>query len=191
MFGSKNFALDTSIYFGSTLFDDEIVYNVQNVNLPGIDFSHPQIPSRTGAYLNNTSDQITFNDLQLTILLDESFSIWLKLMAKAFSMVTVPDANFSKNEGDSFILITDSQGNTLLKVWYRNSKILNIGDLNYSSSNDNNVLVLDLALKYDYMDIEFNGQLISSNPQAIVRADAVFDLNNKPTDIITTSSSET
>ena len=184
---SKNFALDTSIYFGSTLFDDETVYNVQNVNLPGLDFSHPQISSRTGAMFNATADQVTFNDLSLTILLDEDFNIWLKLMSMAFSMVNVPDADFTKNEGDSFILITDSLGNVKLKVWYRNSKIMSVGDLNYSSSNENMNIVLDLMLKYDYMDIEFNGQLISSNPDATVRADAVFDISGRPTDVITTT----
>jgi hypothetical protein len=184
--GNKNYALDTSIYFGSTLFTEGTIYNVQSVNLPGVDFSHPQIASRSGALITGEADNITFNDLQLTLIIDEGFSIWTEIMTNAFNMVSVTKSMFNKNYHDAYVIITDSQGNDILKVWFRNAQITSIGDLPFSSSNMNEHLTLDIGLKYDYMEIQEENFLISINGIATVKADAV-KVNGVITNDIVTS----
>jgi hypothetical protein len=183
---SKNYALDTSIYFGTTLFSEETLYNVQSVNLPGVDFSHPQIASRSGALITGQADNITFNDLQITLIIDEGFSIWKEVMVNAFKMVKVTQPMFNKNYHDAYVIITDSQGNDILKVWFRNAQITSIGDLPFASSNMNEHLTLDIGLKYDYMEIQDDKYLISVNGIATVKADAV-EVNGKTTGAIVSS----
>lgn len=183
---NKNFALDTSIYFGTTLFSEDTLYNVQSVNLPGVDFSHPQIASRSGALITGQADNITFNDLQLTLIIDEGFNIWKDIMTNAFKMVNVTKPMFNKNFHDAYVVITDSQGNDILKVWFRNAQITSIGDLSFASSNMNEHLTLDVGLKYDYMEIQDDNYLISINGIAAVKADAV-EANGKTTGEIVTS----
>jgi hypothetical protein len=183
---NKNFALDTSIYFGTTLFAEDTLYNVQSVNLPGVDFSHPQIASRSGALITGQADNITFNDLQLTLIIDEGFNIWKDIMTNAFKMVKVTQPMFNKNFHDAYVVITDSQGNDILKVWFRNAQITSIGDLSFASSNMNEHLTLDVGLKYDYMEIQDDNYLISINGIAVVKADAV-ETNGKTTGGIVTS----
>jgi hypothetical protein len=183
---NKNFALDTSIYFGTTLFTEDTLYNVQSVNLPGVDFSHPQIASRSGALITGQADNITFNDLQITLIIDEGFNIWKEVMVNAFKMVRVTQPMFDKNFRDAYVVITDSQGNDILKVWFRNAQITSIGDLSYASSNMNEHLTLDVGLKYDYMEIQDDSYLISINGIATVKADAA-EVNGKTTGDIVSS----
>ena len=184
--GNKNYALDTSIYFGTTLFSEGTLYNVQSVNLPGVNFSNPQIASRSGALIAGQADNITFNDLQLTLIIDESFSIWKEVMINAFKMVNVTQSMFNKNYHDAYVIITDSQGNDILKVWFRNAQITSIGDLPFASSNMNEHLTLDIELQYDYMEIQDDNFLISVNGIATVRADAVEE-NGKTTGVVVSS----
>lgn len=153
MLGNKNFALDTSIYFGSPLLDQDVIYNVQNVTLPGLTFNHQQIGTKFGTFLNSTADSVEFNDLQISILLDDNFISWTKLINIALNMVSV-DKGFAAKEEDSYIMITNAMGNEVTRINFYNSKIMSIGDLNYSSANENEILSLDITIKYDYFKIE-------------------------------------
>jgi hypothetical protein len=181
MTGLKNFALDTSIYFGSALLSNDTLYNVQTVNIPGVDFSHAQVGGRAGALFNVQADTITFSDLNLSIIVDEQFKIWKEVMLKALKRINVQDGTFSNKENDSFIVIVDSQGNDLLKIWFKNSRIINVGDMTYTHAGENNLVLLDLSLKYDYFEIEEQNYIILTHPNLTISEDALVDLDGKIT----------
>jgi hypothetical protein len=151
---SKSYALDTSIIFGTTIFDKKVEYNVQTVNLPGITVAHPELTNKSGSAIFMQSDTLTYSELSLTIILDEGFAIWSELVSYFHKMVNNQTGALGDVEGDSYVSITDTSGNVILKVWFRNSKLETVGDLSFASSNTDENLILDISLKYDYFELE-------------------------------------
>ena len=170
----KDNALDTNIVFGTTLFGKEVHYRVQNVNLPGIDVAHPEIGNKRGAKIFDTADDLNYTPLSITVIVDEKLNVWKEFISMMHDMIDPTNGKLKQVEGDSYINITDSQGNPILNVFYRNTKLESVGELAYSTINENNLLVLDITVKYDYFEIEKEDTLLldTSNPVSTTEADA-------------------
>lgn len=150
---TRNFTRDTQVEFGTNLFGEETIYNVQNVLIPGIDTINVEVPNR-GVMAEIQGDQITFQELNLTLLVDEEMKVWKDVMKHMFDHISLPSGEFELNQADSWVTIRDSAGRIMLNIVFHDSNITNIGSLNYDTTGEDGELVLDISIRYDYFSIE-------------------------------------
>jgi len=145
----RNFQRDTQIEFGTRLFDEVITYNVQNVLLPGIDMDDAEAHTR-GIKALIQGDSVEFQELSLTIIVDEEMKVWKDLMKKMFEHIEIPDNTFTLNPADSWITIRNSKGEDVMTVTFYESHITTIGSLSYDSTGEDDELIMDISIRYDY-----------------------------------------
>lgn len=153
---TRNFQRDTQVEFGTRLFGEVTSYNVQNVIIPGIDTTNIEVPNR-GVMAMVQGDQIDFQELNVTILVDEELNTWKDLMKHMFDHIELPSGNFELNQANSWITIRDSAGRVMLNLVFHNSNITNVGSLSYDTTGEDTELTLDVSLRYDYFSIESEG----------------------------------
>lgn len=155
---NRNLATSTNMIFGSTLFDNEEYY-IRDVNLPGMTFSLPNgytSPSAFNTSLNLEPDTIDYNPLNVNFLVDEDLQIWKTIINKA-KMASVGLLNDIENDkSTSWIIIKDNNGNTRMKIVYKDCVISDISDMSYSSGSNDEELTFSVTLMYSEFIIEDN-----------------------------------
>ena len=146
---TRNFQRDTQIEFGTSIFGEDVTYNIQNVIIPGIDMDSAETFNR-GAKALIQGDAIEYQELNLTIIVDEEMKVWKELMGFLFENVNTQEATFNLNPGDSWITIRNSKGADILTIEFSASHITNIGSLSYDASGEDDELIMDISLRYDY-----------------------------------------
>lgn len=150
---TRNFQRDTQIEFGTLLFGEEIIYNIQNVMIPGVDVDSPEV------FVNGVkgllqADALDFQELNITILIDEELKVWKELMAYMFKNVNIPNKTFDVNPAQSWVTIRNSKGEEVMTCTFHDSHITNIGSLSYDSTGEDDELVLDVSIRYDWFEIK-------------------------------------
>ena len=146
-------ALNTNSLFTTTLFTPDTAYHIQDANIPGISITHPQETTRVGI-VNFQGNIITYNELSVKLLVDEDLLAW-KEIVKIFQTYHVPGtSDCLPIVGESFMEIFDSKSNYLFKICFHNCYLHSLGDLSYTTTDDNNLVILDVVLVYDYYTVE-------------------------------------
>jgi hypothetical protein len=160
----NNYNLTTNIVFGTTLFGEEMTFNVQSVNLPGIGIAYSKANSRYDV-LNPTIayESLEFPALQVTFLSDEDMKIWMQFITL---IVSSRDVDFFNNHHDAWIAIKTNNGKPVAKINYINIVVTNISDLTYDFGSDNTEQTFTVDIQYDYYEIE-NVMLIRDRAIAI------------------------
>lgn len=148
----RNFQRDTQVEFGTLLFDEEVTFNIQNVTLPGITTSNPEMYNKS-VKMFNQGDSYEFEEITLTFIADEDMEVWKSIMNNMFKHIELPSGNFELNPADSWITINSSAGEQILKLYLHNCSINSVGSLSYSTTTDDEVLTFDVTINYDYFDI--------------------------------------
>lgn len=149
---TRNFQRDTQVEFGTLLFGEEAVFNIQNVTLPGISTTNPEVHKR-GVKGFLQGDSMEFEEITLTFLADEEMTVWKQVMGHMFDHIEIPSGNMTMNSADSWITINGSDGGKVLKLYLHNCSINNIGSLQYDTTSEDEVLTFDVSLNYDYFEI--------------------------------------
>jgi len=150
---NKNFTHNSNYYFGTTLFTDNVLYNIQQVNLPGVAFSHIKT-SKSSVEGFLTGDTLVFNALNVNIIVDEKLETWQSIMSTIFVMREQDKGLGSDLEGQAWIVLQDDNGHNILKVTYHSARIESIGDLEFNSISEDEIITLDIGLVYDNFTIE-------------------------------------
>jgi len=149
---SNNLAQKTNFNAGSNQLQLSQIY-LNSVNIPGINFSHPELSSRAGSKLNLTGDTLTYNNLSIEILVDEDFNIYHEISTKIFNNISPITGSFANIEFDFWIDINNSKGYHLFKMEFNSCRIESIGDIQLETNSDETEFTLPVELKFDYFNI--------------------------------------
>ena len=147
----NNLAEQTNYLAGSPIFDDFTLYIVR-CNIPGLNFSPPEIGGRFGAKLHSTADFVSYNNMSIDILVDEDFKVYLELM-KYFKKKVRMDMGYDCGSFPFWIQVNNNKGNHLFKLLFTNCHFVSMSDFQLDSQSDNSQQTLTLEIAYDYYDI--------------------------------------
>lgn len=155
----NNLSQKTNYTAGSGSLDLASIY-LTTVNIPGINFGHPEIGGRSGGRLNVTGDTIVYNTLSFEMLIDEDFKLYQEFMTKVFNNVNQTSGQFASQEFDFWIDINNNKGHKLFKIEFFNCRIESIGDIQLDTTDDITEHTLSVEIKYDYYTMDYQGYRI-------------------------------
>ena len=149
----RNFTHNSNFIFTTNLFNDEQTsYGIQEVNLPGMSFSHIQV-QRHSVLGNIQGDTITYNDLSLNIIVDEELNTWKEIVNKMQEMRNPDVSTAEKKEEMGYLEIQDDNTNKVLKLEFYGMIVESIDDLAYSTNGEDEIITMGVTIKYDYYQI--------------------------------------
>lgn len=151
----NNLAQGTNYTAGSSELD-LLPFYLTTVNIPGLNFSHPEIGGRTGAKLNLSGDSITYNTLSMEVLIDEDFQIYDDIITKIYNTVSPNSGSFANTEFNFWVQINNSKGNPLFKLEFFNCRFESVGDIQLNTQDSETEHTMALEVKYDYYRKEDN-----------------------------------
>lgn len=151
----NNLAQKTNYIAGSDKLP-KLPFYLTTVNIPGINFSHPEIGGRYGSRLNVVGDSITYNELSFEMLVDENFEIYHEFMDKVVHNINPESGTFAPIEFDFWIQINNNKGNKLFKINFTNCRISSLDDIILDSQDDITEYIMSVSIRYDYYTIEKN-----------------------------------
>lgn len=122
---------------------------IKSFSIPGISFSHPSLPTRSGVNLKLGADNISFGDLDLEVLLDSNFNTYFELLDLAFKEVDWDYDSYSMPRFNLWVVSRDSKGNEKFRFDFINCRINSIGNLTLEPEADLGAMI-SLSLSYDY-----------------------------------------
>jgi hypothetical protein len=150
---SRSYSLGTNSLFTTTLLSSASSYFIQEWNLPGISINHQTESTKVGI-INLQGDINEYAPLDLKLIVDEDLLLW-KEIVQVFQKYQIPGTNQCEPiTGESFIELYDSKNKYLFKVVFHNCYFKNLGDLRYMTTDDNEIITVDLSIVYDYYTIE-------------------------------------
>jgi len=157
MTNTNNFSQKTNFTAGSNSLE-LLPFYLTSLNIPGINFSHVEVPYKNGSLINFTGDSVVYNTLSIEALVDEDFKIYHEIMSKINENVDVESGQFSNVEFDFWIQINNNKGNTLFKLEFYNCRIESIGDIQLDTQDDMTEFTMPIEIKFDYFK---NSNLVS------------------------------
>ncbi len=148
----NNLAQKTNYLAGSDKLELMPFY-LTSVNVPGVNFSHPEIGGRYGSRLNVTGDTLVYNTLAFEMLIDEDFKIYHEFMDKVFKNINPETGSYATQEFDFWIQINNNKGNKLFKIEFYNCRIESVGDILLDSQDDSTEHLMNVDIKYDYFRV--------------------------------------
>lgn len=148
----NNLAQKTNFTAGSDKFEN-LPFYLTNVNIPGINFSYPEVGGRGSAKLNLTGDTITYNPLSFEMLIDEDFNIYNEFMGAIKDNISVESSSFADNTFTFWVEINNNKGNKIMKFEFYNCRIESLGDIMLDTQDDITEHTLSVEIKYDYFSI--------------------------------------
>lgn len=151
---NRNFTHSSNFIFITNLFNDEQTsYAVQEVNLPGLSFSHVQASTRS-SMLNLQADTLNFNDLTLNLVVDENLKVWKEIVGKLTRMRDASTTEGENIEEMSFLEVHDDNSKLVLKLEFSGCMIESIDDLSFSTISEDEIITCSVTLKYDYYQVQ-------------------------------------
>ena len=102
-------------------------------------------------------DSLTYNDLAVTILLDEELKSYMEVY-EALTLAHDPIDNVLRSQEpmfDGILFITTNKNNVSFKITFFNMWIETVSDIQFmTTSTDDNNLSFTIGTKYDYYVIE-------------------------------------
>lgn len=148
----NNLAQKTNYIAGSDKLE-LLPFYLTTVNIPGINLSHVEMGSRSGARFNVTGDTIVYNTLSFEMLIDEDFNIYHEFMDKITSNINPESGSFASIEFDFWIEINNNKGNKLFKMEFYNCRVETISDIQLDTQDDMTEHTMSVDVKYDYYKV--------------------------------------
>jgi len=150
---NRNFTHNSNFIFQTNLFNkEETIYSIQECNLPGISFSHIQI-NKSSVTGNFQGDTATYNDLSLTLIVDEKLTIWKDIVKTLQKMRDPYPSEAEEIVEYSYLEIHDDNSNLVVKLEFVDCLIESIGDLIYNTTEEDEIMTCEVSIKYDYYNI--------------------------------------
>lgn len=153
MAANRNFTHNSNFFFQTNLFnEEETSYAIQECNLPGMNFSHIQVAS-SAVFGNLEGDTITYNDLILSLIIDEDLVVWKEIIEKMQRMRNPLTSEGELYEKKGFLEIHDDNSNLIVKLEFTGMMIEVIDDLNYNTIEEDEIITCTVTIRYDYYTI--------------------------------------
>ena len=150
MAANRNFTHNSNFFFQTNLFNkDETSYAVQECNLPGLNFSHIQISKRS-VFANEQGDTISYNDLNISLIIDEDLVVWKDIITSMQNMrnpVTTKGEEYMKY---GYLIIQDDNTNQIIKLEFIDMIIESIDDMTFNTNSEDEIITCTVTIKYDY-----------------------------------------
>lgn len=150
---TRNFTHNSNFIFGTNLFGEETTYAIQECTLPGVTFSHIDI-GRQSVMGHMQGDTLVYNDLSISIIIDEELKTWKEIVQSMQQMRNPVDGNGKIIEKMGWLEIHDDNTNKILKLDFVGMMLESIDDLQYSTNSEDEIITCSIGLKYDYYTIE-------------------------------------
>ena len=128
---------------------------MQSFTIPGISFSHPEYGGRYGSKVKFQADCITFNQVTLQLLLDETFNSYREFMQKAFSLYNPQNGTFTQKDFNIFIVPNNTKGHPLFVCNIYDCKIESIDDIDLGLSDSSPYNTFSVTITYNYYTMSF------------------------------------
>ena len=152
MSSNRNFTHNSNFMFQTNLFkEEETIYAIQECNLPGMSFSHIQL-SKSSVFGNMQGDTLTYNDLLISIIIDEELLVWKEIVNNLQKMRN-PESTGEQIMKIGYLIIQDDNTNEVLRLEFTDMMVENIDDLNYSTNTDDEIITCTVTIRYDYYTI--------------------------------------
>lgn len=152
---ANSFSTSTNIQFASLEMPD-IWWNAQSFTVPSIVVTPPQINNRSGALVNLGSDTTNFDELNISVILDNEWKVYDELYAHFVKRLNVETGEFIK-EGtfDIWIQFFNGKGEPVKKFDFYRCRLTSFGGLDVSTQDTEDTLnTLQLTFVFDYMDYD-------------------------------------
>jgi len=147
---SRNFTHNSNFLFQTNLFtEEETTYAIQECPLPGLSFSHIQIGARS-VLGNVQGDTLNFNDLTISLIIDEELKVWKEIVQKMLKMRNPENSLGEQIQKYSYLEIHDDNSKEVLKLEFIDCTIESIDDLMYNTTSQDEVITCSVTIKYDY-----------------------------------------
>lgn len=146
---SPNFADASRYLVGSDTLKLTPFY-LKDFQIPGVSLSHPELSNRSGTKLHVSADSITFDNLDLNVIIDSEFLTYFELLDWITNTVNVPLGRFS-NETDFnlWVRVMDDKYNLRFRLDFHNCRINSLGGINLSPDTEVGFTV-PVNISYDY-----------------------------------------
>lgn len=155
----NNFAQPTNFVCGSNALNLTSIY-CQSINIPGITMNHAYLGTGFGSALNVTGDNIIFNTLNLSFLLDENYDIYFEFLEKLNKNISSTNGTFATQEFDFFIDVSNNKGNHVFKINLFNCRLNSISDIDLDTHSEETAMTFQVEFLYDHYEFERNGKII-------------------------------
>lgn len=143
-----NLAGNTRIKFGFNILDDEVVNNINNVSIPGVSLEALEL-TQSGNHNLFSGDTLDFDDLQISMIIDEGYVGWYSLYKSLLS-----NKNALTTNGDSWVVFTSDNHKDGVKITFRGCLLTNISGFDFDMNSTDDVIVMTLTIKFEDMSIE-------------------------------------
>ena len=154
----RNIGLNSNAVFRTALFSDDlkennnITYFISSFKLPNIELEGQEIRTHTGK-ITLPGEVALFNPCTISLIVDEKLEVYKKFFELLNKYNKVGTSAGCGRIADSWIEVFDSKNHYLFRIVFHNSKLDSIGEFTYSNG-DNQILTLDIVLKFDYFTME-------------------------------------
>ena len=153
MAATRNFTHNSNFIFQTNLFGEETTYSIQEVALPGMGFSHVEV-GKSSVLGNLQGDTINYNDLSIGVIMDEELLIWKEIVGTMQNKMRDPYSGTGDIESKyGHLEIHDDNSKLVLKLEFTGIMIESIDDLAYNTNADDEIITVNINLKYDYYTI--------------------------------------
>lgn len=122
---------------------------IRNFTIPSIAFAHPSMMTRSGVELRVGADAVSFNELNIDVILDSNFQTYFELLDLALSEVDFEHGSFATPEFDLWVQVLNANKELLFRVDFYHCRISSIGEIALDPSADLGS-TLNVGISYDY-----------------------------------------
>jgi len=152
--GNRNFITASNFYFSTDLFGGLVEYNIQAVNLPGLGFNHIKI-NKNSIKGNIQGDTLEFDMLSVTVILDEDFLVWKKMVNTLLLMREPYHSTSEYITKNATLFIKNHNSKTILKLEFNDVQLERIGEVEFTTTEDEgDIITSTIDLTYDFFTIK-------------------------------------
>ena len=152
---TNNLAQKTNFIAGSDKFE-HLHFYLTSLNIPGMNFSHPEIGGRDSVKMKLPADIVTFNTLSFEMLIDEDYKIYREFLDTIRKHISIETGTFGTFTFDFWIELSNSKGHKVMKLNFSNCRIDSIGDITLNTQDESTEHTLPVEISFDYYEIEEN-----------------------------------
>ncbi len=130
-----------------------VPFYLTSLNIPGLNFSLPEVGGRYGSKIHLGNDSVSFNTFNFEFLIDEDFQIYNAFYEEFVKTINLHNGTFADRSFDFWVELANSKGNKIMKLEFYNCRLESIGDINLDTTSSETEFLLSVSLKFDYYEI--------------------------------------
>lgn len=130
----------------------QLSLQIQNTPLTSVSLTQAPYPTRR-MDLNVPNNKLELSPLNMRFLVSEHLQEWITLYKWMIELATRNDSHLNHVE-NAELTILDGENQEILRIVYRGLWPMLVGDLQYSTNDDEQTLTCDVSFSFDSFSIE-------------------------------------